>query len=220
MTPEEFKDRVKTKTANLVFLNIASAGVFSLLWVHRTTQTLNAMPGVKPISDLLAIWMSVCMGFALLFLTSFGVYDMEVLAQLFSVIDAYPIEALINFILLPEDMGPTETRVVREIYSTLSVHPGISYVSAVFSVFFASFGYFLLAVLSLLFIVWAFKARALLMELAPRAFAVDLKMNWFYTFFFTTFYVNYCINDLPKMAGKQKILREAAMRINRERGGA
>ena len=57
-----------------------------------------------------------------------------------------------------------------------------------------------------LLVVWAFKARTVLQEYALTEHKVDLRMNAFYTFLFTVFYVNYCINDLPEDERKQRIL--------------
>jgi len=58
-----------------------------------------------------------------------------------------------------------------------------------------------------LYIVWSFKAKAALQNYALNEHKVDLRMNGFYTFFLTLFYINYCINDLPEAKRKQEILR-------------
>ncbi|WP_339010149.1 hypothetical protein [Aeromonas popoffii] len=57
-----------------------------------------------------------------------------------------------------------------------------------------------------LHIVWAFKARAVLMAYALNEHRVDLKMNAFYTVIFHVFYINYCINDLSEAERKQRVL--------------
>lgn len=59
---------------------------------------------------------------------------------------------------------------------------------------------------SVLYIVWAFKARASIQEYALLEHKVDLRMNGFYTFLFTVFYINYCINDLEEAKRKQNII--------------
>ncbi|ABN60159.1 conserved hypothetical protein [Shewanella baltica OS155] len=59
---------------------------------------------------------------------------------------------------------------------------------------------------SVLYIVWAFKAKSALQEYALTEHKIDLRMNGFYTFFFTVYYINYCINDLPEAQRKQRIL--------------
>jgi hypothetical protein len=59
-----------------------------------------------------------------------------------------------------------------------------------------------------LWIVWAFKARRVLMAYAA-TLGIDLRMNRFYTIIFTLFYVLYCINDLPVLAERQSNLRAA-----------
>ncbi|MDK9365455.1 DUF4234 domain-containing protein [Lelliottia wanjuensis] len=61
--------------------------------------------------------------------------------------------------------------------------------------------------LMVLYIVWAFKARAALQHYALMQFQLELKMNLFYTFAFSIYYVNYCINALPDALAKQQILR-------------
>lgn len=50
-----------------------------------------------------------------------------------------------------------------------------------------------------LYEVWAFKARKALQQFALETHQVELKMNRFYTFLFTLYYINYCINDLPNV---------------------
>jgi hypothetical protein len=57
-----------------------------------------------------------------------------------------------------------------------------------------------------LYIYWAFQARAAIKTYALNTFRVDLKINAFYTFVLTCFYINYCINDLPDAVRRQDIL--------------
>lgn len=59
---------------------------------------------------------------------------------------------------------------------------------------------------SVLYIVWAFKAKDALSEYALTEHKIDIKMNGLNTFFLNIFYINYCINDLPEMQRKQQIL--------------
>lgn len=60
---------------------------------------------------------------------------------------------------------------------------------------------------SILEIVWAFKAKAALQEYVLNEFKIELRMNAFYTFGLNIFYINYCINDLPEVLRKNQILR-------------
>lgn len=60
--------------------------------------------------------------------------------------------------------------------------------------------------LAVLYIVWAFAAKRALQDYALTKHGVDLRMNGFYTFLFTVYYINYCINDLPEAKRKQEIL--------------
>ncbi|MBF4258445.1 MULTISPECIES: DUF4234 domain-containing protein [Vibrio] len=57
-----------------------------------------------------------------------------------------------------------------------------------------------------LYIVWAFRAKTALQEYALNEHKIDLRMNAFYTFLFTVYYINYCINDLPEAKRKQDVL--------------
>lgn len=59
---------------------------------------------------------------------------------------------------------------------------------------------------TVLYIVWAFKARKSLQNYALNEFRFELKMNVFYTFFFNVYYINYCINSLQEALNKQQIL--------------
>lgn len=63
--------------------------------------------------------------------------------------------------------------------------------------------------LSVLYIVWAFKAKSALQNYALNEHKIDLRMNAFYTFLFTVYYINYCINDLPESKRKQEILSDS-----------
>lgn len=59
---------------------------------------------------------------------------------------------------------------------------------------------------TVLYIVWAFKAKKALQEYALNSHKIDFKMNVFYTFFFNIYYINYCINDLPEAQRKHNII--------------
>ncbi|MDO9177669.1 MAG: DUF4234 domain-containing protein [Agitococcus sp.] len=70
----------------------------------------------------------------------------------------------------------------------------------------AGFGLLVSLVANILYIVWAFKAKAALEEYALREFKVDLRMNAFYTFVLNVFYINFTINSLPDALRRQQIL--------------
>ncbi|MHA7844747.1 hypothetical protein [Serratia sp. D1N4] len=59
---------------------------------------------------------------------------------------------------------------------------------------------------SVMYIVWAFKARTALRHYALNTFRFDLKMNAFYTVVFNVFYITYCINDMPQALAKHQII--------------
>ncbi|MDU3304253.1 MAG: hypothetical protein E7E83_22950, partial [Enterobacter ludwigii] len=60
-----------------------------------------------------------------------------------------------------------------------------------------------------MYIVWAFKARAALRHYALNTFRFDLKMNAGYTVLFNVFYITYCINDMPQALAKHRIIHGA-----------
>ena len=55
---------------------------------------------------------------------------------------------------------------------------------------------------NVLFIVWAFKAKSALQEYASNEHQIDLNMNGFYTFLFSIYYINYCINEITEIKNK------------------
>ena len=64
-----------------------------------------------------------------------------------------------------------------------------------------------------LYEIWAFKTREALQKYALNEHKIDLRMNAFYTFFMTVYYINYCINDLPEEQRKQQILRGSESKV-------
>ena len=62
--------------------------------------------------------------------------------------------------------------------------------------------------LSVLMIVWSFKAKKAIEDYALREYKLVYRMNGFYTFLFNFFYINYCMNELPeeqKKAGTSQV---------------
>jgi hypothetical protein len=57
-----------------------------------------------------------------------------------------------------------------------------------------------------LYLVLAFRAKRALQEYALNTLKIDLRMSPVYTFLFTMFYINYCINDIPEVLRRQQIL--------------
>jgi hypothetical protein len=70
----------------------------------------------------------------------------------------------------------------------------------------AAIGGMLMIANSVLYIVWAFKAKAALENYALTQFKIDLRMNGFYTFLFSIFYINYCMEDLPEAQRKHQVM--------------
>ena len=118
-----------------------------------------------------------------------------------------------------ECRGEVITSFVDSIQNIGSPMVSVEDVFSVMSVCFAWAGVFsesiypLVALLSLaislsllaLYEVWAFKARKALQQVALVEHQQVYKMNVIYTFLFTLYYINYCINDLPKQLEKQKL---------------
>ncbi|MCD9005419.1 hypothetical protein LDO31_04045 [Luteimonas sp. XNQY3] len=59
---------------------------------------------------------------------------------------------------------------------------------------------------NVLYIIWAFRAKAALQDYAAREHGLDLRLNAFYAFLFNVYYINYCINDLPNALQRQEML--------------
>ncbi|TWC60657.1 uncharacterized protein DUF4234 [Pseudomonas sp. SJZ080] len=143
-TINELKDKINTKTWNLVLLSFATAGIYLILWLYKNNKIISDT--TKVVDDVYIIWIAVCAGLS---------------------------GALANLGNVALDF----TSIV------LSLAGGV------------------------LYIVWAFKAKKALTEYALNEHKIDLRMNAFYTFVFSLYYINYCINDLPEEQRKQQILR-------------
>ncbi|PID29560.1 MAG: hypothetical protein CR982_02525 [Candidatus Cloacimonadota bacterium] len=61
-------------------------------------------------------------------------------------------------------------------------------------------------VLAILVYIWVFKVRDAIQEYALKEYKLDYRMNIYYTFLFSIFYINYCINDLPIEFERKNIL--------------
>lgn len=59
---------------------------------------------------------------------------------------------------------------------------------------------------AVMLIVWAFKAKSALQAYALNEFKFELKMNPFYTFIFSIYYIVYCINDMESELQKHNII--------------
>lgn len=59
---------------------------------------------------------------------------------------------------------------------------------------------------AVMLIVWAFKAKSALRAYALNEFKFELKMNPFYTFIFSIYYIVYCINDMESELQKHNII--------------
>ena len=144
-TITELKDKIDTKTMNLVLLTIATAGIYSILWLYKNHEPIDNIIKKKTADSTFIIWIAVCVG-----------------------------------------LGGAFAGTGEEIVNVLGVILTL-----------ASF---------VLYIVWAFRAKKGLQEYALNEHKIDLRMNGFYTFLFTVYYINYCINDLPEAQRKQQIL--------------
>lgn len=60
---------------------------------------------------------------------------------------------------------------------------------------------------NVMLVVWAFKARRVLVDYAREEHNLHLSTNTFYTLIFNLYYINYCINDLPLEAMRGQVVR-------------
>lgn len=148
-TVNELKDKIDTKTLNLVLLTIVTAGIYLFLWLYRSNLIISDTTKVRLVDNTYIVWLAVCLGLS-------GAFA-----------------------------GTGE-----EIMDILS---GILVIAT-----------------NVMYIIWAFKAKKALSEYALTEHKIDLRMNAFYTFFLSVFYINYCVNDLPEEQRKQQILRSQA----------
>ena len=147
-TINELKDKIDTKTINLVLLTLATGGIYPILWLYENYKIIDTTTKIRTANNSYIIWIAVCAG-------------------------------------LSSAFAGTGEEVMDMIAGGLSV------------------------ALWVLYIVWAFRARKSLQEYALNEHKIDLKMNRFYTFLFTLYYINYCINDLPEDQRKQQILNSS-----------
>ena len=141
----DLKDKIDTKTVNLVLLTIATGGIYPILWMYKNSPIIESITKKAISDDVFIIWLAVCVGLG---------------------------GALVG----------TGDEALDVIAGLLTIGSWV------------------------LYIVWAFKAKAALQEYALNEHKIDLRMNAFYTFIFTVYYINYCINDLPEAKRKQEIL--------------
>lgn len=144
---EELKEKIDSKTLNLVLLTIVSMGMYSLLWVYRANQIISDVTKTRIVDYTYFVWISVLLG-----------------------------------------LGGTLSTSVED--HSLVLIGGLISLSG-----------------SVMYIVWAFKARKVLTEYALTEHHIYLRMNSFYTLIFSSFYINYCINDLPEEKRRQDIYR-------------
>ena len=60
----ELKERVDTKTLNLVLLSIATVGLYPILWLWRNGEKISEVTKQRVGSDLFIIWIAVCAGWS------------------------------------------------------------------------------------------------------------------------------------------------------------
>ena len=141
----ELKDKINTKTVNLVLLTFVTAGIYPILWLYTNYSVIDAITKKRTADNTFIIWIAVCVGLGGA-LAGSGEDVLDIISLLLTIAS------------------------------------------------------------SVLYIVWAFKAKSALQEYALTEHKIDLRMNGFYTFLFNVYYINYCINDLPEALRKQQIL--------------
>jgi len=139
------RDRISSKTWNLVLLTAATGGIYPLMWLYRNNKVINEVTETQIVSDIYLIWIAVCVG-------------------------------LNGALVRTED-------------DSLIILAGLLGIAS-----------------ATLYVVWAFKAKKALEEYCLNQYKIDIRMNGLYTFLFTIYYINYCINDLEEVERKHKIL--------------
>lgn len=71
---------------------------------------------------------------------------------------------------------------------------------------------FLSKVYLIALIVWAFKAKSTLQIYYLKKHGLDIKPNGFYTFIFSTYYINFLINALPEIKERSDLVQEAYLK--------
>lgn len=67
----ELKDKINTKTLNMVLLSMATAGLYLLLWLYKSNQKISETTKIKLVDDTYIIWLAVCIGWCSM-LTNLG----------------------------------------------------------------------------------------------------------------------------------------------------
>jgi len=73
---------------------------------------------------------------------------------------------------------------------------------AIYDSIFSLIGSFLSLGSWILYIIWAFKVKNGILKYANEKMKINYSMNAFYTFLFTVYYINYCINELGEIDEK------------------
>jgi hypothetical protein len=61
-TITELKDKIDTKTVNLLLLAIATAGIYPILWLYENYKVIDKITKIKTADDTYIIWIAVCAG--------------------------------------------------------------------------------------------------------------------------------------------------------------
>src|SRR5690606_24771791 len=63
---------------------------------------------------------------------------------------------------------------------------------------------------AVLLCVWGYKVRGVLQDYAASQFKVDFRLNALNAMILNVFYINYCINELPELVQRQKMIAGAS----------
>jgi hypothetical protein len=61
-TITDLKDKINTKTINLVLLGIATAGIYPILWLHKNYPIIDNITKTRTADNTFIIWLAVCVG--------------------------------------------------------------------------------------------------------------------------------------------------------------
>lgn len=63
----EIKDQINTKTFKLLLLNVATAGIYQIIWLNEKYKILDDITKTKTASKSYIIWIAACFGYSCVF---------------------------------------------------------------------------------------------------------------------------------------------------------
>ncbi len=83
-TITELKDKIDTKTINLLLLTIATAGIYPILWLYENYKIIDTTTKIRTADNTYIIWIAVCAGLGSAFASN-GEEFMDVISGILSI---------------------------------------------------------------------------------------------------------------------------------------